>query len=123
MDFAHVTLLVNNLEDSLQFYQEVIGLPVKRRFSLTPGLEIVFLGNGQTEIELICDQAQADIDYGQAISLGFAVQSLEETANLMKEVGMEMSQIFSPSPQVKFFYVSDPNGLRIQLIEWVKGRD
>ncbi|MFA5585290.1 MAG: VOC family protein [Saccharofermentanales bacterium] len=123
MEFAHVTLLVKNLEESLQFYQQVIGLPVKRRFSSRPGIEIVFLGKGQTEIELICDQTQANIDYGQAISLGFAVQSLEETANLMKEVGMEMSQIFSPSPQVKFFYVSDPNGLRIQLIEWVKGRD
>lgn len=123
MDFVHVTLLVKNLEESLQFYQKVIGLPIKRRFSPTPGLEIVFLGNGQTEIELICDQTQANIDCGQAISLGFAVQSLEETANLMKEVGMEISQIFSPSPQVKFFYVSDPNGLRIQLIEWAKGRD
>lgn len=123
MYFSHVTLLVKNLEESLQFYQEVIGLPVKRRFSPTPGLEIVFLGNGETEIELISDQTKSDIDYGQAVSLGFAVQSLEEAADYMKGRGLEIGQIFSPSPQVHYFYISDPNGLRIQFIEWLEGRD
>ena len=87
-----------------------------------PGLEIVFLGNGETEIELICDQSKPEIDYGQAISLGFAVQSLEETADFVKEMGMEIGQIFSPSPKVNYFYVFDPNGLRIQFIEWLEGR-
>ncbi len=120
MDFAHVTLLVKNLEESLRFYQEVIGLPVKRRFSPMPGLEIVFLGNGETEIEIISDQTKSDFDYGQAVSLGFAVQSLEEAAERMKEMGIKVGQIFSPSPQVNYFFVSDPNGLRIQLIEWIK---
>lgn len=85
-----------------------------------PGLEIVFLGNGETEIELISDQTKSDIDYGQAVSLGFAVQSLEEAAQRMKEMGIKVGQIFSPSPQVNYFFVSDPNGLRIQLIEWIK---
>ena len=33
MEFAHVTISVKNLDESLEFYQNVIGLPIKRRFS------------------------------------------------------------------------------------------
>ena len=123
MYFSHVTLSVKNLEESLLFYQDIVGLPVKRRFSPMPGLEIVFLGKGETEIELIANQAHTDIDIGQDVSLGFAAGSLEETAKLMKEKGIDIGEISSPGPQVKYFFVSDPNGVKIQFIKWVKGRD
>ncbi len=120
MRFSHVTLSVKNLEESLFFYQDVIGFPIKRRFSPMPGLEIAFLGDGQTEIELIFNQNNTDIYMGQDISLGFAVKSLEETAEMLSEKGIKISETSSPSPQVKFFFASDPNGVKIQFLEWIK---
>ena len=117
MKIGHVTIAVKNLEESLRFYQDILGLPVIRRFSPAPGTEIVFLGSGETEIELICNQAHTDIAIGQDISLGFFVKSLQETMESMRQKGVEPGAVIQPTPQIKFFFVSDPNGVRIQLAE------
>ncbi|MDR1621820.1 MAG: VOC family protein [Synergistaceae bacterium] len=118
MRFGHVTVFVKNLEESLRFYHELVGLPVKRRFSPRPGTEIAFLGNGETEIELIDNHAQGDVFMGQGISLGFEVTSLQETLDFLRQKGIAAGEVSQPNPQVKFFFVSDPNGLKIQFVEY-----
>ena len=123
MKFCHVTMYVKNLEESLHFYSDIIGLPVKRRFSPAPNMDIVFLGDGEIEIELIDNQAQADVSIGSDISLGFEVQSVQETQEFLRQNGITPGEIQQPSPQVKFFFVSDPNGVNIQLCENEKGNE
>ena len=56
MKFCWATIMVKDMEESLKFYQEIVGLKVDRRFEAGPGVEIVFLGNGETKVELICDE-------------------------------------------------------------------
>jgi lactoylglutathione lyase len=52
------------------------------------------------------------------ISLGFEVASVEEKMASLKAQGIPIhSGPFSPDAHVKFFYVLDPNGLRIQFVE------
>ena len=117
MKFVHVTITVKNMEESMLFYRDILGLPVKRQFSPMPGTEIVFLGNdGETEIELIRNQARTDIAVGRDISLGFSVESVEKTMESLRQRGIETSELFGPAPGVSFFYVSDPNGVNIQFI-------
>jgi lactoylglutathione lyase len=118
MKFCWSTLKVRDLEASLRFYQEVVGLKVDRRFKAGPGMEIVFLGEGETKIELIYDENSKDIDVGKDISWGFLVESIEEKMKLAKEMGVELqSGVIQPNPHVKFFYVLDPNGMKIQFVE------
>ncbi len=55
---------------------------------------------------------------GKDISLGFAVDSVDEMMAFVKEKGIAIHSCpFEPSPHVKFFYVLDPNGLKIQFLE------
>ena len=54
MVFCWSTLMVKDLERSLGFYRDLLGLPVTRRFAAGPEREIVFLGDGETKIELVC---------------------------------------------------------------------
>ena len=122
MKFCWTTLSVKNLEESLKFYQEIVGLEVDRRFPAGPGVEIAFLGAGETKVELICNEEIKDIDFGQHISLGFEVESVDGMIEFIKEKGIAIhSGPFQPNPHVKFFFVTDPNGLKIQFVENIVG--
>ena len=118
MKFCWSTLNVKNMEESLKFYVEVVGLSVDKRFKAGPGTEIVFLGDGETKVELICDEGNKDINVGKDISWGFEVKSVDDMMNFVKEkcIAIESGPI-QPNPHVKFFFVKDPNGLKIQFVE------
>lgn len=110
--------MVKNMEESLKFYQEVIGLTVDKRFKAGPGTEIAFLGDGETKIELICNENNKEVNVGQDISWGFEIESVDEMMEFVKNKGIDiLSGPHQPNPHVKFFYVTDPNGLKIQLVE------
>lgn len=118
MKFCWSTLKVKNMDESLKFYEEVVGLTVNTRFKAGPGMEIAFLGDGETKIELICDENSNDVNIGTDISWGFEVKSVDKMINFVKEKGIDVKDgPFQPNPHTKFFYIMDPNGLKIQFVE------
>ena len=118
MKFCWTTIRVKDLEESLKFYQEIVGLRLDRRFKAGPGTEIAFLGDGETKVELICDEAKKDVNIGEDISLGFEVESLDKMMDFVKEKGIAIhSGPIQPNPHIRFFYVLDPNGFKIQFVE------
>ena len=118
MKFVHTTINVKDMEESLKFYQKIVGLNIVNQFNAGPGIEIVFLGEEGTKVELISDDAVKEIQIGQDISLGFSVNSLDETLKFIKEKGIKIhSGPFQPNPTTRFFFFFDPNGLKIQFIE------
>ncbi|NLY44561.1 MAG: VOC family protein [Tissierella sp.] len=122
MKFCWSTISVKNLEESVKFYEEIVGLNVVNRFPAGPDSEIAFLGDGETKIELIWNKNKTDINIGQDISWGFTVDSVDEKINFLKEKGIDILEgPFQPTPQSKFFFILDPNGLRIQFYEEVNG--
>jgi lactoylglutathione lyase len=105
--------MVKNLDESLKFYKDIVGLNVSRRFNAGPAVEIAFLGDGETKIELICNEALKEVSFGHDISLGFEVNSVDEIMASVKKKGIDiLSGPFQPNPHTKFFYVLDPNGLK-----------
>lgn len=117
MKYCWTTIMVKDMEESLKFYQEIVGLKENRRFQTGPGIQIVFLGEGETEIELMTPAQPRELSYGADISLGFETASVDDLMAELKEKGIPISGPFSPNPHVKFFYVTDPNGVKIQFVE------
>jgi lactoylglutathione lyase len=118
MKFCWCTLQVKNLDESLKFYQEIVKLPLNKRFSAGEGVEIAFLGEGNTQIELVCNSHTGPKGAGEGISLGFEVKSLDDMMNFVHEKGLKIhSGPFQPNPHTKFFFVLDPNGVEIQFVE------
>lgn len=118
MSFCWCTISVQSMEESLAFYKDIVGLTVSRRFPMEEKGEIVFLGDGETKIELIYDESHRQVDIGQDISLGFEVDSIDGKIQFLKDRGIGVdSGPFQPNPKVRFFYIKDPNGLRIQFVE------
>ena len=118
MKFCWCTINVKNLEESLKFYQEIVGLSTDKRLKAGPTAEVVFLGDGETKVELIYDEANTAVNIGQDISLGFETDSLDRMIELLEEKGVQLhSGPFQPNPHTKFIFVLDPNGVKIQFCQ------
>lgn len=118
MKFLWTTLGVKNLDESVAFYRDVVGLGLERRFPAGPGAEIAFMGDGETKVELMCRAGGGEPIIGPDISIGFEVESLDDKMASLREKGVPIhSGPFQPNPSVRFIFVQDPNGLRVQFVE------
>ena len=117
----HTRYRVNDLESSVKFYTEILGLTETRRHKSPRGSELVFLAtpNSDEEIEL-CSypssggaQVQEDLTH-----LACEVESLVEFAKHIQSLGVE----YSDGPHMKdsgggFAFIDAPEGYEIELIE------
>ncbi len=118
MAFLWCTVRVSDVDRSVKFYEDVVGLTVARRLP-SPYGDIVFLGDGETTLELMGGR-QGEI--GDDISVGFSVDDLDKLAAELEAKGVKVhGGPFSPAPGVRFLYVQDPDGLKVQFVEQ-KGR-
>lgn len=118
MKFLWTTILVNNMDESLKFYEGILGLKLADRFQAGPGMEISFLGEGETKIELICNVNIKKLDAGNRVTLGFNVESLDEMVQFVKDKGINIiTGPVQPNPRIKYFIIQDPNGVKIQFAE------
>ncbi len=118
MKFCWSTLRVKDMQESLKFYKGIVGLTEERRFNAGPETEIVFLGDGETKIELIWDKTNREVNAGKDISWGFEVDSVDDMIKLCQNKGVDIiSGPIEPNPHIRFFFVRDPNGLKVQFVE------
>lgn len=120
MKYLWTTMYVTDMEKSVKFYQEVLGLELERRMQAGPDMELSFFKSQDTgtEVELICRKDFQGQAQGVALSLGFAVGGdLDAKRAELEEAGYNPSQIISPNPATRFFFIKDPDGIDIQLVE------
>lgn len=118
MKMVHVTVHTDKLSESIDFYRKVLGLEVQRDMRGRGPADIVFMSDGgdDTAVELICDGETGFS--GGGISAGFAVSGVDEMREKLVSEGYEATPVVSPGPDVRFFFVTDPNGFKVQLLEW-----
>lgn len=109
MKFLWTTLHVNNLEVSLEFYQNRLGLALDTLYD-GPS-RMAFLGDGETKVELI----EGHADSSRSISLGFLVENLDSWRETLADC--QPSEIMAPNPELRFCFFVDPDGYLIQLVE------
>lgn len=115
MFIPHITIYTATLEESVKFYSEVLHLQVVA--DQRPNAPIVFLANnkGETCVELILDPANAY--NGGGIAIGFETSDVCAERTRMEALGLNPTPFISPNPRVKFFFIKDPNGVTVQLIQ------
>lgn len=117
LKFCWTTLRISNMEKSLHFYNEILGLPVSSKHG-GYGKEIVMLGGeNQPKIELLHEDNGEPLKPEAGISVGFFVDSLEEVIEKLDSAGIKASEIVAPTPQMRFLFIEDPDGFVIQLVE------
>ncbi len=118
---AHVTYSVFDMDATVAFYRDLLGLKIVRSMQAGPNREIVFLGEGkpgETLLELITSNNARDLAHSTTISLGFPVKDLDAAMQCVEKMELPIySGPVQPNPKTSFFFVLDPNGVKIQLIE------
>lgn len=120
MKLLWTTIYVTDLDTSIQFYCDIANLKLSKRFNAGPHNELAFLGNGiegETMIELITDQRVTNITHSESVSIGFAVNSLEELTANMKQKNIDIHSGPFETPNSKFVVYKDPNGFLVQFFE------
>ena len=120
MKFLWTTIYVINLDESIAFYSDLIGLKVLKRFPAGPGIELAFMGNGtndETLVELLADSGNKNVNHGEFISIGFAVDSLDTMLNTVKSKNIPVHHGPIETPGSRFFSIKDPNGLSVQFFQ------
>lgn len=118
MKFCWTTIKVSDMKESLFFYQEIIGLKLNHRIKPNDDMEIAFLGDDDTKVELIFNKNISEISFGKDISLGFEVESTDDFTEFLNTKGIQLqSGPFQPNPSIRFIFIQDPDGLMIQLVE------
>jgi lactoylglutathione lyase len=117
----HTRYRVNDLERTVAFYKDVLGLEEVRRHKSPRGSELVFLKAPESEeqIELCSFPASGPVQVQPDLThLAFAVDSLEEFGRHLAKLGLKFSDgPTATSTGSVFAFVDAPEGYEIELIQ------
>jgi len=117
----HTRMRVNDIERTVKFYQDVLGLKVVRRSVSPRGSQLVFLAtpNSEEEIELCrlpdspSVQVQPDL-----MHLAFEVESIAAFAAEIAKKGIKLSDGPTKTGSgATIAFIDAPEGYEIELIE------
>ena len=115
--FNHNNFNVLDLQKSIAFYEEALGLKVVRKYEAPDGSFIlVYLGDGVTQHQLeltwLRDHPQK-YDLGECeFHLALAVEDMEKAHALHEKLGC----ICYENPAMGIYFISDPDGYWIEII-------
>ena len=115
--FAHNNLNVTNLEKSVAFYKQALGLTETRRKDASDGsFTLVFLGDGTTphklELTWLRDHPQKYELGENEIHLAFIADDFEAAHALHKEMGC----ICFENVKMGIYFIEDPDGYWIEIV-------
>ncbi|MBI4323838.1 MAG: VOC family protein [Chloroflexi bacterium] len=117
----HTRYRVNDLEKTVKFYCEVLGLQEIRRHKSPRGSELVFLKAPESEelIEICCYPASGSVQVQPDLThLAFSVDCLEDFARHLAALGLK----YSDGPVMNssgggFAFIDAPEGYEIELMQ------
>ena len=113
----HISLAVSDLDASLHFYRDVLGLENIPRPEM--GIAGAWLGAGDSAVHLIAVPEGADVGAPPdaltplACHQAFAVDDYQKTVDHLKANGLE---VLETSPKRGQLWVKDPDGYIIEFI-------
>jgi lactoylglutathione lyase len=119
--FLHTRMRVNDLDRTVRFYEEALGLKVARRHTSPRGAQLAFLSvpNSDEEIEL-CQLANSPSVQVQPdlMHLAFEVENLEQFAAGLQKKGFALSDGPTLTGNGSIIaFIDAPEGYEIELIQ------
>ncbi|TVX92010.1 VOC family protein [Paenibacillus agilis] len=119
----HTGIMVRNMEESITFYTEVIGMTLKDKFIHTDGIiELAFLGfpeQDSVELELIQGYNDNLPAEGKVHHLAFTVDDIESEFERIQELQIELinPEIITLPNGSRYFFFKGPDGEHLELFQ------
>ncbi|WP_199102234.1 lactoylglutathione lyase [Aquitalea sp. ASV11] len=125
MQFLHTMLRVGNLERSLAFYQEVLGMRLLRRQDYPEGrFTLAFVGYGEeadhTVLELTHNWDTDSYELGNAFGhIAIGVEDAYQACDAVRAKGGKVVREAGPMKHgtTVIAFVEDPDGYKIEFIQ------
>jgi lactoylglutathione lyase len=131
MRLMHTMIRVNDLDESLQFYCDKLGMKLLRKNDYPGGeFTLAFVGYGgirdSAVIELTYNWGKHQYQLGDAFGhLAIGVDDVYQTCADLRAKGVKVVREPGPMAHGKsvIAFIEDPNGYRIELVEDRAGGD
>lgn len=115
--FNHFNFNVLDLEKSLKFYEEALGLKEVRRKEAEDGsYKLIYLGDGEEHFSLELTwlrDREEKYDLGdEEFHLALTTENYEEAYKKHKEMGV----IIYENPAMGIYFIGDPDGYWIEIV-------
>ncbi len=123
MKFYHLGIKAKDVNQSLQFYCDILGLKIIETVVIMEK-KFYFVGNESFQIEIEGgNQGDTQANAGTMTGLnhiGLVVEDIQSLAKRFKENGVKLLfEPLQPRPDRWTTFVQDPDGVLIQLIQYV----
>jgi len=136
--YRHTGIIVKNMEKSLYFYRDILGLEVVQNYSDGTDYINKITGITNADVHMIKLKAkdgtiveileyrnhptelmEQQIYNAGACHIAFQVKDANQTYNILKDKGITIisQPILSSEGIAKVFFCLDPNNVRIELVE------
>lgn len=107
-----VILLVSNMERSIRFYRDTLGIPVK-----TKSKDWSEFFNKDTVLALHPAKKKSKIKTGSGMLVGFEVSDLDQTVKKLREKKVKFFKKPKQEPFGKHAIIQDPDGHLVSIAE------
>ena len=123
--FLHTRMRVSDMEQTIQFYTDVLGLEVLERKVSPRGSHLAFLKvpNSEELIELTSFPPSGPVRVQEdLVHLAFQVESLDDTIASLNAKGVKVTDgPTTTSSGSRFIFIDAPDGYEVELIERPSG--
>jgi len=123
--FLHTRMRVSDLDQTIRFYTDVLGLEVLERKVSPRGSHLAFLKvpNSEELIELTSFPPSGPVKVQEdLVHLAFQVESLDDTIASLNAKGIKITDgPTKTSSGSRFIFIDAPDGYEVELIERPSG--
>ena len=116
----HVAIVVSDMDRSIEFYNEVLGLTILKDGRTEGGEKKSFLGTKDHTLIALTEDKELNRDKSQIVEsvahVAFKVDDVEKASKLLKNKGITfIEEKVEKDGKIKAYHFLDPDGLELEV--------